>query len=64
MGEKRKHANIKFWGKQLREGNKEQNKSDGGCTEACKLFRSTFIPQSITLMRNQHDCDIIIVMLQ
>jgi len=37
-----KYSNIKFWGKQLREQNKEQNKSNGGAqcrTEACKLFR-------------------------
>jgi len=25
---------------------------------------SSFLPQLTTLMRNQHDCDIIIVMLQ
>jgi len=27
--EKLKYSNIKFWGKQLREQNKEQNKSNG-----------------------------------
>jgi len=40
--EKLKYSNIKFWGKQLREQNKEQNKSNGGAqcrTEACKLFQ-------------------------
>jgi len=25
---------------------------------------SSFLPQTTTLMRNQHDCDVIIVMLQ
>jgi len=52
-------------GKQLRENNKEQNKSDGGAhwrTEAYKLFRSIFfLPQSTTLMRNQHLCNVIII---
>ena len=37
-----KYSNIKSWGKQLREQNKEQNKSNGVAqcrTEAFKLFR-------------------------
>jgi len=60
-------------GKQLREENKEQNKSDGGahwCTQKLAncfdqvFLSSSFLPQSITLMRNQPDCDVIIVMLQ
>jgi len=44
--EKRKNSNIKFWGKQLGEKNKEQNKSDEDehwHTEAYKLFRSNFL---------------------
>ena len=28
------------------------------------FLSSSFLPQSITLMRNQHVCDVIIVMLQ
>ena len=28
------------------------------------FLSSIFLPQSITLVRNQHDCDVIIVMLQ
>jgi len=46
VGQKRKHSNIKFWGKQLKEKNKEQNISNGGehwRTEACKLFGSSFL---------------------
>jgi len=31
-------------------------------TEECKLFRSSFLlPQSATLMRNQHPCDVKII---
>ena len=28
------------------------------------FLSSSFLPQSITLMRNQHDCDVLIIMLQ
>jgi len=28
------------------------------------FLSSSFLPQSITLMRNKHDCDVIIIMLQ
>jgi len=56
-------------GKQLREKNEEQNKPDGGArgrTEACKLFRSSFLRFKFSstisyVMRNQHLCDVIII---